>query len=225
MEEKYKPLEKNNYNDNYFQRRMGNDEKRNVQFKLDKKFINKKIQKGIICDIGCSTGEFIESLNWNGEKYGMEVNEYAIRIAQNKKISFSKNIFNQKEYFDLVIFRGTIQHIDEPFRFIKETYNSLKKGGYICFLSTPNTNSLLYKIKNNLGMLDEKVNFFIPNDIGLKNALINYGFNEVEIEYPYLKTPYCNIIDDHLKFIKNIFSKNFKPHPFWKSSMNIIGKK
>ncbi len=224
MKIKYSPVIKDRWPDSYFSKRLGNNENRINQFELDKNLLKKYFKKGKICDVGCSTGEFLKYLNFKSKMYGMEINEYARREAS-KFINFKKNIFTESNFFDLVVFRGTIQHVDEPFRMIKESHRSLKKNGIIAFLSTPNSNSLLYKLKNNLSFLDKKTNFYIPGDQELKNALENFGFKILEVEYPYLNTPYANIWRDHLYFILNIFSKRFFPHPFWKSSMNIIAKK
>ena len=136
-----------------------------------------------------------------------------------------KKIYLLKKIFDLIIFRGTIQHVDEPFRMIKESYNSLKKGGYIVFLSTPNSNSFLYKLKHDLAFLDKKTNFYVQGEADLTNALINFGFKIKEIKFPYINTPYASLLKDHYNFIKNIIFKKFYPHPFWKTSMSIVAQK
>ena len=211
--------------DDKFINRQSNNPNRLKQFKLDEKFIKKYISNGNICDVGCSTGEFIQNINWKGNIYGMEINDYAKNIASNF-INFDKNIFTESNFFDLVIFRGTIQHVDEPFRMIKAAYNSLRQGGYICFLATPNTNSILYKLKNNLPFLDWVTNYYIPGNKELKNVLENYGFKIKSIEYPYLNTPYCNFFMDHIKFILNVLVPcMFFKHAFWKSSMQIMAVK
>ena len=221
----YEPLKKCIYKKNYFKLRNGNDFKRQKQFELDKNFINKYIKKGNLCDVGCSTGEFVNSLRWKGRAYGMETSIYAKKKAK-KILFFNKDIFNSKNYFDLIIFRGTIHHVDEPFRFIKESHKSLKKGGLICFLATPNTDSPLYKLKQNLPLFDFEKNFYFPGYNDLSNSLKNFGFNIVDYEFPYWNSPYRNIFNDHLKFMFNLLIPGaFFKHAFWKSSMNIIAKK
>lgn len=220
----YKPSIVERWPDEYFDDRNRNNEKRLKQFEIDSKFIKNYIKSGKICDIGCSTGEFLKYLNLPGEMYGMEINKFAKKKAS-QFISFEKNIFTEKNFFDLIIFRGTIQHVDEPFKMIKESYNSLKQGGLIVFLSTPNSNSLLYKLKNNLAFLDKKTNFYIPGEIELTNSLENFGFKVKKVCFPYIKTPYASPIRDHYNFLKNLFSKKFYPHPFWKTSMSIIAEK
>ena len=227
MKNKYKPLKFNNYHNNYFKFRTENDYKRLLQFKLDKKFIEKYINKGKICDVGCSTGEFIKQLDWEtkDQVYGMETNNFAKKIAKKNKIKFNNNIFNKKNYFDLIIFRGTIHHIDEPFKFLKQSFYSLKKGKFICILSTPNINSLYFFINKKLPNLDEKLSFYYPSDLSLERSLKNIGFKVIETQYPYITTPYCNLILDHIKFIINLTKIHYLPHAFWHNSINIIAKK
>ena len=221
---KYKPSIKDRWGDDYFNNRYSNDKKRMKQYILDKNLIFSFIKSGRVCDVGCSTGEFIKFLNWDGECYGMEINDNAKKKAS-EFISFDKNIFTEKNFFDLVIFRGTIQHVDEPFSMIKNTYESLRKGGYIIFLSTPNSESLLYKLKKDLPNLNFPLNFYIPGEKDLTNALVNYGFEVLHREFPYLETPYQNIFLDHLLFFMNVISKKFYKHAFWRNSMNIVAKK
>ncbi len=221
----YKPIIVDRWPDSYFEKRNLNDPKRIKQFELDCVLIKKYIKSGKVCDVGCSTGEFLEFIDFEGELYGMEVNENAQKRAEMRSISFEKNIINQTEFFDLVIFRGTIQHVDEPFMMMKKSFQSLKKGGFVIFLATPNSNSILYKFKKDLPFLDWPINFYIPGKKELTNALKNIGFSIEEVSYPYFKTPYRNLIKDHLLFILNLITPKFYPHAFWKSSMNIVCKK
>ena len=99
--------------------------------------IKKYIRSGKVCDIGCSTGEFLEFINFDGELYGMELNENARKSAELRSVSFEKNIMNQSEFFDPIIFRGTIQHVDEPFLMMKKSFQSLKKVVLLSFWQPP----------------------------------------------------------------------------------------
>lgn len=220
----YNPSIKDRYTDDYFENRNLNCKKRLNQFKLDRELIHKYVRKGTICDVGCGTGEFIKYLKWEGKIYGMEINDNAKKKAVDF-ISFEKNIFSEKNFFDLIIFRGTIQHVDEPFRMIKNSFEALKENGYLIFLSTPNSDSVLYKIKKDLPNLNWKLNFYIPGEKDLKNTLRNFGFQICHTEFPYFKTPYSSLFKDHLLFFLNLFSKKLYKHAFWGNSMNIVAKK
>lgn len=210
--------------DEYFKYRDLNDLLRIAQYKLDSIFIRRFINSGNVCDVGCGTGEFLRYLKFNGNLYGMETNLMAKKKASNL-ISFKKNIFTEKNYFDLVIFRGTIQHVDTPFLMLQKAYESLKDGGYIIFLATPNAGSILYRLKQNLPFLESAYNFYIPSEKTLTNALRNFSFEFQMVEFPYWNTPYRNFFKDHFFFLLNLFSSKFYKHAFWGSSMNICAKK
>jgi SAM-dependent methyltransferase len=208
----------------YFEKRTGNDPKRQKSFLSEKKFINKYICSGKLLDVGCSTGEFIDVLEWSGEIYGMEISEYAQSIAEKKGIKFDKNLLNSKNFFDIIIFRGTIQHIDTPFLYLKKAFESLKPGGFVVFLMTPNTNSIYFKLWNTLPFLAPELNFYVPSDLDLKNAMQNFGFIFKGIRYPYFDSVYASPIRDHLRFIKKMFTGRGK-FPFWRNSMDVIFQK
>jgi len=219
---------KNNtlYDSEYFVNRHFNDTKRLLSFTQESNFISKYIENtGKICDVGCATGEFLVHIQWRGDMYGMEVNSEAINTAKGHGINFDKNILNQKDYFDIVIFRGTIQHLPNPILYIEKAYHSLKKGGVIVFTATPNANSIYYKLFNTLPMIHDRYNYYIPSDITLINILRNFEFELLDIEKPYLKSPYKSFIQDHCRFLIKLFFRTQHSFAFWGSTMNIIAKK
>ena len=48
-----------------------------------------------VVDVGCSTGEFLSHIKWEGEKYGMEINQFAKKIASSL-INFKKIFLPEK---------------------------------------------------------------------------------------------------------------------------------
>lgn len=212
------------YPEEYFKNRLGNDSKRTASFQLESEFINRHIDRGVLIDIGCSTGEFLDVLKWDGEKYGMEISDYAVDIAKKKGIRFDKDILSDENYFDLIIFRGTIQHIETPLLYIQKSFNALKKGGYIVFLATPNADSICYRLFKTLPFLDPPNNYFIPSETTLQQILVNFGFQIIEKIFPYLKSPYAKPLTDHIKFILRCLGIKTK-FAFWKNSMELIAKK
>ncbi|MFH0875122.1 MAG: class I SAM-dependent methyltransferase [archaeon] len=215
------------YEKEYFSM-YSNDPKRDRMYILERDRILKYKKKGKILDIGCGLGLFLKNFDdkkW--DKYGVEISEYASGIARKNNIKLNKF---EKAYdfpdnsFDVIVFRGTIQHLDTPFLVIKKCYDLLKKDGLIVFISTPNANSIYYKLFNTLPMLDPTRNFYIPSDITLRDTLQNFGFEVVEIRYPYLDTPYANPIKDHMYFVLSLigFKKKFA---FLGNMMECYGRK
>lgn len=221
----YDPAIKEKWQEDSYSDRNFNNKLRLLQYDQDKQYLHRFASSGSICDIGCGTGEFLEYIQWNGSRHGLEISDYAARQAEKRGVDFSKNILNQKNVFDVVLFRGTIQHVDTPFYLIKKAYEALKPGGVIVFIATPNSESILYRLKGSLPALNPDKNFYIPGGAELSNALENFEFQVLDLSYPYLSTPYANPILDHLKFLINAVTPAYIKHPFWKSMMNLVAKK
>lgn len=214
------------YPDAYFDDRDRTDDRRLASFTDERAFLQRHMSlTGVVCDIGCSTGEFLDTIEWRGDRYGLEVNDRAMRRAEGAGIRFDRNILTEKEFFDAVIFRGTIQHLAEPFRYIGRAFEALKPGGFIVFLATPNANSLVYKIFNTLPALEPERNFYIPSDVTLSAILRNTGFDVVDVAYPYRSSPYARLLRDHLAFVVSILVRRRPQYPFWRNMMNVIGRK
>lgn len=158
-----------------------------------------KLKSGNILDVGCGLGNFLEIFPRRFRKYGVEVSKYARGVAEKRGINFS---FPKKpNLFDLVIYRGTIQHLDTPLSDIKNRLFQLKPGGWIVFLATPNAGSLYYRLWQDLPMIDPKYNFVIFSDQQLANILELFGLRVKKIIYPYKETPYANPLFDLPRFV------------------------
>ena len=53
--------------------------------------VEKYVSSGTILDVGCSTGEMIEYYNWSGDRYGMEIVEYAIEEAKKEELALIRS--------------------------------------------------------------------------------------------------------------------------------------
>ena len=73
-------------------------------------------------------------------------------------------------------------------------------------------------------MLDPKRNFYVPSDTTLINACSNFGFELVDIRFPYIGSPYASPPRDHLKFILRLLGFN-QTFPFWRNMMDVIFRK
>ena len=101
-----------------------------MQFELDVAFIRKYLESGKILDYGCGTGEFGKYLNWDGAIYGIEINQNACKMANRNGIITCDSVPRD---LDACVFRGVIQHIDEPFKTLKNVSKQMKSGTYIFF--------------------------------------------------------------------------------------------
>ena len=136
------------FGSDYFENRKGNDILRQKSFDRERRFILKCLNRdsfgGLkILDVGCSTGEFATRSLYDADVvYGLEPSNYAANIAISNGIKLIENFSDLFQSVDIVIFRGTLQYIPEPFEAILNSYSVLNKNGAIIFLCTPNTRSL-----------------------------------------------------------------------------------
>jgi SAM-dependent methyltransferase len=218
------------YDAGYFRTRQGNDALRVETFLQEKRFLEQRLApavflKGRVVDVGCSTGEFLTTIGWDlSSAYGMEIADFARQRAAAAGISFEKDIFSEKDYFDLVVFRGTIQYLPNPFEHLYAAYRSLKPGGAL-FMTSPNTNALYYRLFKTLPFLEEELHYWVPCDTSLRMVLANCGFRGVEMSYPYLKSPYASPVRDHLRFLAKLLFRTSHRFPFWRNVMYVFAQK
>jgi len=219
-------LKKIDFPNSYFLFRHLNDSQRLKSFENELSFMLRFTGKnGSICDLGCSTGEFLDFIQWDGKKYGTEINKAAIREAKSKSISIISNFGDHKGKFDVIVMRGTIQHFSSPFEEISFAYNKLKVGGFLFFLATPNIDSLYYRFFGSLPALDYSRNYWLPGFKHLKLVCEREGFELKGIEFPYTKSGYVNWYD-FVKLILKLCTRNDKYSiAFPRNMMNLAFQK
>lgn len=213
------------FNKDYFAKRFfGMDFRRNKSYLQEYKRICRHVLGGCVLDVGCGMGNFLDVFD-NGfwDKYGIEISEYAAGIAAKKGIKLIDYDFNS-EFFDLVVFRGVFQYFEDPWHPIGECARMLKPGGIMAFLATPNANSICYRVFGDLPMLEKDLNFIIPSDNMLKKMLTDLKLEVLEFRYPYLDSPYANILLDHLRFFLKFFGIKRK-FAFWGNMMECYARR
>ena len=217
-EQKLKKL----YNEEYFDPRES-DIKRVLSYKQELQRVLNYIDSGNVLDVGCGKGEFLELFGKGWNKYGIEISDYASKVAGQRNIQIIDYNFHPNT-MDLILFRGTLQHLDKPLWSIQKCLEMLKPDGYMIFLATPNINSIYYRFFKELPALDPKRNFMLPSDIMIKQILENLGLKVLQITYPYKESPYSNLIYDHINFFLKIigFKRDFA---FWGNMMECYAKK
>ena len=219
--------QKKRYDEDYFQM-YKDDLKRMTMYKSELAHIESFKSGGKILDIGCGIGHFLSQFSeekW--EKFGVDVSELAIEQARSRGIkvnNFDKAYDYPHEYFDVIVFRGSLQLIPDPFTVIIKSIELLKFGGIIVFLSTPNSNSPYYRRFKTLPFLTPYANFLIPSDLMMKDLLQNYGLKILEIRFPYWGGPYAKPVRDYFYYFLSFLGIRRK-FPFIKSSMEIYAQK
>ena len=187
------------YSAAYYRQREINIFERHIAYRQEYERLTERVpDKGSVLDWGCGTGDFLE-LFTGWERYGVEVSDYAIRESRAKGIRIIDTVSAEK--FDLAVFRGVLQHLDEPFTALRSAHRALYRGGALAILAQPDADSLCYRLFGELPALDPPRNWWIPGARELVNILDKLGFVNIEILRPYWGGPYAHPLRDFTRFL------------------------
>jgi SAM-dependent methyltransferase len=189
------------YDRSYFDKYYVDDKKRELSYLQERDRIYGELDNvgGNILDVGCGVGGFLDTFYARWTKFGVEPSDYAAEIARRKGITITDINRLDFESMDVVIFRGTLQHINKPMEVLAQATRVLKNGGLLVILATPDTDGLVYKIWGKLPPLDKERNWVVFGHGVLENILNRMGY-DTKFIYPYWKTPYANPVSDFCKF-------------------------
>jgi 2-polyprenyl-3-methyl-5-hydroxy-6-metoxy-1,4-benzoquinol methylase len=231
------------YYQDYIGMRMKSEIKtkqREIQYEIDKNFIESWISCGRVLDVGCSGGFFLNVLNDSFEKYGIDIDREAVEYAR-RNFPFGENIkccsLEEVEfpegYFDLVVMRGVIEHLTDPKSAVKKVSEILRAGGFFYIAATPNADSFcaeLYREKWNLFHPVRHIYYFSERTLSMMCS--QFKLRLVCSYYPYVGTPYANIERDMEEVFRawrakkeGRWEKIDRSPSFWGNMMNLIFRK
>lgn len=177
---------------------------------------------GRILDIGCGLGDFLAGMDDRWQKFGVEPSRYAARLAAKKGIRVMRDSFDLDDAsMDVVVFRGTLQHIADPITSLTEAARVLKPGGLLAILATPDADSIAYHLFRTLPALEVKRNWIVFGALNLTDILRHrLGFKDIEVTHPYLFTPYARPLRDFWNFLRSLFF-GYRPFAFPGNMMEI----
>jgi len=198
--------DKNLYERDYFDGYYANDKRREEMYRQEAKRIQERANFGNILDVGCGVGGFLQTLDDRWKKYGYEPSEFAAEKAKGRGIEMLRNLHGvESNSMDVVIFRGTLQHMSKPVETLSQCARILRQGGLLVILATPDTDSLVYKIWGELPPLDAPRNWILFGNKYLSNILKRLGFAGIEVLHPYWETPYARPLRDFALFFVSLF--------------------
>ena len=206
----------------------GNDPRRLQMYRMERDRIQALKPGGTILDIGCGIGAFLDEFPSGAwRKYGVDVSVHAIETSRSKGIHVNdpgRDYEYPPGFFDVIVMRGSLQHLPCPFKTIQDCITLLAPSGILVCLATPNTNSPYFRRFKTLPFLTPNINILQPSDLMMRHALQNLGLEVLEIRYPYLETPYARPLLDHLFYALSFVGVK-KKFAFWRSSMEIYARK
>jgi SAM-dependent methyltransferase len=209
------------------------NELRKEQYKIDAKFLSKYItHNSNILDVGCSSGNFLFEIHnqYNLESLiGIDIDKSAIKKANSlySDIAEYKNIriyeVDSNEQFDLIIFRGVFQYLDQDLhKSISHIKRLLNENGKIIIFSLPTTDSFIYYLLQDKWALFHPEMSLMFNEKSLRFLCEKYSLVIDDINYPYVEDVYANIDDDYKQVQKIISGRSIRSTPFWGGVMRIV---
>jgi 2-polyprenyl-3-methyl-5-hydroxy-6-metoxy-1,4-benzoquinol methylase len=181
-----------------------------------------KKRKGKILDVGCGHGWMLSALNNKWKKYGVEISKFASKSASKYCKIFNGDLKNFKEKnFDVITALHIIEHHKKPESFLKLIKKKLKNKG-IFILETPDFDcAAARKFGNNFRLLKDKTHISLFSQDSLIRLVRNYGFEIIEINYPFFETPYFN----KKNLLRILDSKKKISPPFYGSTITLFLRK
>jgi SAM-dependent methyltransferase len=203
--------DRNLYGPEYFDMYYLHDKQREEMYEQERSRVRKRAnlepgRRWKILDIGCGVGGFLSGFDDRWEKYGYEPSEFAAEKACKKGINMIRAFrVVDDNSMDVVVFRGTLQHIFDVTNDLANATRVLKPGGLLVILATPDTDSLVYKLFGKLPALDAPKNWVVFGKRILENILERLGYVNVTTAHPYWGTPYANPAHDFFMFLVSLF--------------------
>ena len=213
------------YEAEYFDARTPEDPRRQAmrEQELSRVAARTGLAGGTVVDVGCGLGELLDLLPSEAwRKYGVEVSEYARGACEAKGISF--DLPEGEGWCDLVLLRGSLQHLDRPLETLFAAHRWLRAGGWLAALATPNAGGPIYRLFQDLPPLVPELNYVVFSDKVLRQCLLNIGFRDVSFHYPYLGTPYATPLADHVKLLLRCVGVR-RPFAFWRNTMECYARR
>lgn len=103
-------------------------------YKLKFDLIRSFVSGGCVLDVGCSGGQFLDYFKKSGyDCYGIEYGKEAAQEAAKKHKVYEGDFlyYSQNIKFDLIIFRGVIEHIPNPRLYLNKAIQLLSDQAHI----------------------------------------------------------------------------------------------
>lgn len=152
-------------------------------------FRNPGLKKGKILDVGCGNGNYLYLFRKKGwDCYGTEVSSSMIdyMISDLGLKIFKGELYDitlPEEYFDVVTFWGSLEHMNNPFEVLTKTYRLLKPGARVIIL-VPNIESLEARIfRNYWHHIEVPTHYYQFSPETLTNLLKRAGFKIERVRF------------------------------------------
>jgi 2-polyprenyl-3-methyl-5-hydroxy-6-metoxy-1,4-benzoquinol methylase len=191
----------NDGNKSFFEKLYQFTKKYNLRYKFSL-IKNKKVGFSLL-DYGCGTGDFLAyAKKKNTKVFGIEPNEKALKIAQEKagKDTISNHtIFELEEKFDVITLWHVLEHIPDLYAFLDEVGDKLNSKGEL-LIAVPNYKSFDANFyKNYWAAYDVPRHLWHFSPESLEKLFLNFGMKLVK-RYPlWFDSYYVSLLSEKYK--------------------------
>jgi 2-polyprenyl-3-methyl-5-hydroxy-6-metoxy-1,4-benzoquinol methylase len=180
---------------------------------------------GMILDVGCFDGGFLDSLGSRYERHGVEINEQASQEAQRKGVDIIGTDFSDLEKlfgsYDGVTALDVIEHVPDPFRFLALLAQVTRPGGTV-IISTGNTDAPSWRLMGSRYLyctIAEHISFI--NARWCHQAALRLGLQVCRIEkFSHGKATFPRRVSE---LVKNLFYLFFPQAAAWLRKKRLVG--
>lgn len=205
-----------------------------IEFEFVNNFMNQK-KKNIVLDIGCSGGYFLDLFQKaRYECYGVEFGEEAAKVAAKKYKIWYGNFADMSidVKFNLIIFRGVIEHVSSPRIYLQKAMSLLKKNGLIYITSTPNGSSFCANLfREKWNQHDPRFHLMHFSPKHFDEFFQRNKYQKIAEAAFYTETPYASVVNDAKLVLKAILKDekkkkiNFTSPAFFGNMMSLVYRK
>jgi SAM-dependent methyltransferase len=178
-------------------------------FRRRSKHLNKYVKSGNVLDLGCAYGFFLDVLGENFDRFGMDISEHALKVANakfniNAKIGPLKANSYPNNFFSLITMWDVPEHLHNLKSDFKICHNILMESGILA-LQTGDVGSLFARIcgkKWHLYTVPEHLWYFSFST--LEKLAHDSGFEVVEMKHEWNYYSLDYLIE---RFVKTVFEK------------------
>ena len=204
-------------------------------YELEYELVAPHLAPGRVLDVGCSGGAFLEVFRAHGfEGFGVEAGLEAARKAAESFEVWRGELpdLDVPGEFDLVVFRGVIEHVHDPHAYLEAAWSRVAPGGLLYITSTPNRDALCTDLfRERWNQHEPEGHLFHLSVRHLDPFFSERGGRKLLERYLYEETPYAQPEQDLATVHRALERRRtgqpieFASPPFWGNMLSVVYRK
>lgn len=161
--------------------------------------IQKRKRAGLVLDVGSAAGLLelaMDRSRWS--VVGIDRSPFIAEFGrQELKTHVLTGLFEEVDFpagsFDVIVLKYTLEQVDAPLEVLRKARELLKADGWLVLADVINIDSFCARHFRGGYRLIHPTHFTYFSPATIRNMLMAAGFDVVQIEYPYFRTPYFTI--------------------------------